>query len=96
MHLNKGKTLTQYLVNRTNYGTNPNKVNVVSLFPHLPAILALLSIIDNPQKHGLSFSKWCGGHNKLSNHNLIHIAIDAILGFFTSFREKLQWEGIRI
>ena len=38
-----------------------------------------LSVIENPQKHGLSYNKWLGGHDKLSNRDLLRMAIDAAL-----------------
>lgn len=38
-----------------------------------------LSIIENPQKHGLSYNKWLGGYDKLSNRDLLRMAIDAAL-----------------
>ena len=38
-----------------------------------------LSVIENPQKHGLSYNKWLGGHDKLSNRDLLRMAIDASL-----------------
>ena len=38
-----------------------------------------LSVVENPQKHGLSYNKWRGGHDKLSNRDLLRMAIDAAL-----------------
>lgn len=38
-----------------------------------------LSVIENPKKHGLSYNKWLGGHDKLSNRDLLRMAIDAAL-----------------
>ncbi len=38
-----------------------------------------LSVIDNPQWHGLSYNKWRGGHDKLTNRDLLRMAIDAAL-----------------
>ena len=38
-----------------------------------------LSVIENPQKHGLSYNKWLGGHDKLTNRDLLRVAIDAAL-----------------
>lgn len=38
-----------------------------------------LSVVENPQRHGLSYNKWRGGHNKLSNRDLLRMAIDAAL-----------------
>ena len=38
-----------------------------------------LSVIEKPQKHGLSYNKWLGGHDKLSNRDLLRMAIDAAL-----------------
>ncbi len=38
-----------------------------------------LSVIENPQKHGLSYNKWLGGHDKLTNRDLLRMAIDAAL-----------------
>ncbi|MGI6744038.1 MAG: relaxase/mobilization nuclease domain-containing protein [Eubacteriales bacterium] len=38
-----------------------------------------LSVIENPQKYGLSYNKWLGGHDKLSNRDLLRIAIDDAL-----------------
>ena len=43
-----------------------------------------LSVIKNPQKHGLSYNKWLGGHDKLSNRDLLRMAID------TALEKKLQ------
>lgn len=36
-------------------------------------------MVENPQKHGLSYNKWRGGHDKLSNRDLLRMAIDAAL-----------------
>ena len=38
-----------------------------------------LSVVENPQRHGLSYNKWRGGHDKLSNRDLLRMAIDAAL-----------------
>ena len=38
-----------------------------------------LSVVENPQKHGLSYNKWRCGHDKLSNRDLLRMAIDAAL-----------------
>ena len=38
-----------------------------------------LSVIENPQKHGKSYNKWLGGNAKLSNRELLKMAIDAAL-----------------
>ena len=38
-----------------------------------------LSVIENPQKYGMSYNKWLGGHDKLSNRDLLRMAIDAVL-----------------
>ena len=38
-----------------------------------------LSVVENPQRHGLSYNKWRGGHDKLSNRELLRMAIDAAL-----------------
>jgi len=38
-----------------------------------------LSVIENPQKYGLSYNKWLGGHDKLSNRDLLRMAIDVAL-----------------
>lgn len=38
-----------------------------------------LSVIENPQKHGLSYNKWLGVHDKLTNRDLLRMAIDAAL-----------------
>lgn len=38
-----------------------------------------LSVVENPQKHGLSYNKWRGGHDKLSNRDILRMAIDAAL-----------------
>ena len=38
-----------------------------------------LSVVENPQKHGLSYNKWRGGHDKLSNRDLLRMAIDTAL-----------------
>ena len=36
-------------------------------------------MVENPQKHGLSYNKWRGGHDRLSNRDLLRMAIDAAL-----------------
>jgi hypothetical protein len=38
-----------------------------------------LSVIENSQKHGLSYNRWLGGHEKLSNRDLLRMVIDAAL-----------------
>lgn len=38
-----------------------------------------LSVIANPQKHGMSYNKWRGGNAKLSNRDLLRLAIDAAM-----------------
>ncbi len=38
-----------------------------------------LSVIENPQRHGKSYNKWRGGHDKLCNRDLLRMAIDAAL-----------------
>lgn len=38
-----------------------------------------LSVIENPQKHGLSYNKWLGGHDKLTDRDLLRVAIDTAL-----------------
>lgn len=38
-----------------------------------------LSVIENPQKHGKSYNKWLGDNAKLSNRDLLKMAIDAAL-----------------
>lgn len=38
-----------------------------------------LSVITNPQKHGKSYNKWLGDNSKLSNRDLLRMAIDAAL-----------------
>jgi hypothetical protein len=38
-----------------------------------------LSVIENPQKHGKSYNKWLGDNAKLSNRELLKMAIDAAL-----------------
>lgn len=36
-------------------------------------------MVENPQKHGMSYNKWRGGHDKFSNRDLLRMAIDAVL-----------------
>ena len=38
-----------------------------------------LSIIEKPQKYGLSYNRWLGNQGKLSNRDLLRMAIDAAL-----------------
>ncbi len=38
-----------------------------------------LSVIENPQKHGTSYNKWLGVEYKLSNRDLLRMAIDQAL-----------------
>lgn len=38
-----------------------------------------LSVIEDPQKHGLSYNKWLGGHSRLSNRDVLRRAIDIAL-----------------
>lgn len=38
-----------------------------------------LSVIENPQKHGKSYNKWLGDNAKLSNRDLLRVAIDVAL-----------------
>ena len=56
-----------------------------------------LSVVENPQKHGLSYNKWRGGHDKLSNRDLLRMAIDAALekqpGDFDALLALLKAQG---
>jgi len=38
-----------------------------------------LSVIENPQKHGMSYNKWLGNEYKLSNRDSLRMAIDLAL-----------------
>ncbi len=38
-----------------------------------------LSVIENPQKHGMSYNKWLGNEYKLSNRDRLRMAIDQAL-----------------
>ena len=38
-----------------------------------------LSVIENPQRHGKSYNKWLGDNAKLTNRDLLRVAIDAAI-----------------
>ena len=57
-------------------------------------------MVENPQKHGLSYNKWRGGHDKLFNRDLLRMAIDAALekqpGDFDALLALLKSSGYSV